>query len=290
MSINSKELFFQSKNFSSKWEKYFDVYDICFEKYKKKKITFVEVGILNGGSLEIWKKYFHPESRIIGIDFNPECKKFEKEGFEIYIGDQSDENFWDDFYKKIGKIDILLDDGGHRNIQQSITTIKSIPNINDNGILMIEDTHTSYLREFGNPNKYSFISFTKKLIDDLNYKCPNLGSFKLSLNNFIYYIQYFESIVVFHIDTEKTYANKIIENKSQSRKIVTEVDVEGSDTIKDFRYYNTVIEKILRNKLIYKFKFLKKYKFVDKCYRFILVSIIYIVNLKNIKLYKKFFK
>lgn len=155
---------------------------------------------------------------------------------------------------------------------------------------MIEDTHTSYLREFGNPNKYSFISFTKKLIDDLNYKCPNLGSFKLSLNNFIYYIQYFESIVVFHIDTEKTYANKIIENKSQSRKIVTEVDVEGSDTIKDFRYYNTVIEKILRNKLIYKFKFLKKYKFVDKCYRFILVSIIYIVNLKNIKLYKKFFK
>jgi hypothetical protein len=51
--MNSKKLFFQSKNFSSKWEKYFDVYDILFKKYKKKKITFVEVGVLNGGSLEI---------------------------------------------------------------------------------------------------------------------------------------------------------------------------------------------------------------------------------------------
>jgi hypothetical protein len=155
---------------------------------------------------------------------------------------------------------------------------------------MIEDTHTSYLREFGNPNKYSFISFTKKLIDDLNYKCPNLGSFKVSLNNFIYYIQYFESIVVFHIDTKKTYVNKIIENKFKSKKIVTEVDEGGSDTIKDFRYHNTVIEKIFRNKLIYKFKFLQKYNFVNKFYGFILSTFVYIVNLKNIALYKKFFK
>ena len=106
------DLFKQSKTFSTKWEKYFEVYDQIFEKYKEKKIVFVEVGVLNGGSLEIWKKFFHPESRIIGIDFNPDTKKFEKNGVEIYIGDQSNPQFWSNFFKEVGNIDILLDDGG----------------------------------------------------------------------------------------------------------------------------------------------------------------------------------
>jgi hypothetical protein len=162
--------------------------------------------------------------------------------------------------------------------------MKSIPCINDNGILMIEDTHTSYLREFGNPGKYSFISFTKKLIDDINYKCPNLGKFKLSLNNFIYSIQYFESIIIFHIDTKKTYTNKIINNKS---KIETKVDL---NTIKDFRYHNSIIEKIFTNKIINKFKFLKKYNFINKLYSFVYGKFTYMANVKKIKLYKKYFK
>ena len=162
--MKTYDLFIQSEKYSTKWEKYFDVYDSVFEKYRDKKITFVEVGVFNGGSLEIWKKYFHPESRIIGIDLNPECKKFEKNGIEIFIGDQSSKNFWDDFYKKVGKIDILLDDGGHTNIQQTITSVKSIPNINDNGVLLIEDTHSSYMNEFGNPSRYSFINFTNSFI------------------------------------------------------------------------------------------------------------------------------
>ena len=103
------DLFQQSQKNSGKHKKYFEVYDKIFERFRNKKITFVEVGVLNGGSLEIWKKYFHEDSRIIGIDLNPECKKFEKKGVEIFIGNQSSETFWDDFYKKVGKIDILLE-------------------------------------------------------------------------------------------------------------------------------------------------------------------------------------
>ena len=51
------ELFYKSKKKSLKWQKYFPVYECLLSKYKNKKITFVEVGILNGGSLEIWKEY-----------------------------------------------------------------------------------------------------------------------------------------------------------------------------------------------------------------------------------------
>jgi hypothetical protein len=45
-----------------------------FEKYKNTKITFVEVGVLGGGSLFIWRIFFGPEARIIGIDHNPNVK------------------------------------------------------------------------------------------------------------------------------------------------------------------------------------------------------------------------
>ena len=44
----------------------------------------MEIGVFNGGSLKIWKNYFGPDSRIIGIDINPECKRFTDEGIEIF--------------------------------------------------------------------------------------------------------------------------------------------------------------------------------------------------------------
>ena len=62
--LKIKNLFFKSKNFSLKWEKYFQIYELLFSKYKNKKIIFVEIGVLDGGSLEIWKKYFGKNSRI----------------------------------------------------------------------------------------------------------------------------------------------------------------------------------------------------------------------------------
>ena len=49
------------------------------------------------------EKFFGPKARIIGIDLNPNAKKWTKYGFEIFIGDQSDINFWKMFKKKLGK-------------------------------------------------------------------------------------------------------------------------------------------------------------------------------------------
>ena len=111
-------LFENSKLQSLKLDSYFNIYESIFDEFRKKPITFVEVGIFGGGSLFMWKKYFHPKSRIIGIDLNPKAKEYEKYGFEIFVGDQENPKFWKKFYNKIGKIDILLDDGGHTDIQQ----------------------------------------------------------------------------------------------------------------------------------------------------------------------------
>ena len=140
--------FLESKYYSTKYKKYFDIYDQLFEKFINKKITIIEIGILNGGSLFMWRKYFGKKARIIGVDLNPKTKLLEKYGFEIFNGDQSNKKFWEKLFKKIGKVDIIIDDGGHTNEQQSLTTVYTVPNINNGGMLVIEDTHASYQKKF----------------------------------------------------------------------------------------------------------------------------------------------
>ena len=169
MESQIKELFYKSKKHSRKWEKYFDVYEELFKKYKNKDIKFVEIGVQNGGSLEIWKNYFSKNSKIIGIDLNPECKKFEKDNIQIFIGDQKDPHFLSEIIRKVGKPDIIIDDGGHTSNQQ-ITSFNVLYNhMKDNGTYLVEDTHTSYWQEWQDrPDGLTFMDYAKELSDKLN--------------------------------------------------------------------------------------------------------------------------
>jgi len=204
---NLLALFNESEYYSLKYKNYFPVYEKLFSRFKGKKITFVEIGVLSGGSLFMWRNYFGKDARIIGVELNPEAKRFEKDGFEIHIGNQSDENFWKDFFEKIGEVDIILDDGGHTNFQQIVTSCSCIPFIKDDGILVVEDVFHSYGVSYGasgfyNPSKYSFINFCKKTIDDVNYRFPENKKFKFSLNKNVYSVEFFEAMVAFNINKE----------------------------------------------------------------------------------------
>ena len=55
---NTFKIFQKTPKLSMKWSSYFQVYDQIFKPYKNKKVKFVEVGVSNGGSLFLWKKYF----------------------------------------------------------------------------------------------------------------------------------------------------------------------------------------------------------------------------------------
>jgi hypothetical protein len=193
----SYESYLKSPFKSIKHSTYFDIYDDLFSRYRNKNITFVEIGILGGGSLFMWRDFFGPEARIIGVDLNPSAKKWEGEGFEIFIGSQSDENFWKNFIEKVGPIDVVLDDGGHTFEQQIITTESLLDNINDHGMLVVEDTHTSYMEGFGD-KKFSFINYVKFFIDKINNR---FGEFDKNYSDSrVWSIQSYESIVAFHIN------------------------------------------------------------------------------------------
>jgi len=239
-----KNKFDESPYSSDKHSSYFHAYEKLFSKYVNKKIIFVEVGILNGGSLFMWREYFGKDARIIGIDNNPEAKIWEDHGFEIFIGDQANPEFWGNFKKKIGMVDVLLDDGGHTDLQQATTLFEFIDNINDGGVLVVEDVHTSYLKEFGNPSKLSFINLTFNLINKLNFRSGVLKKYNsTSLRLPVSEIRYFESIVAFEVDRKNSSISYPIKNDGKTLNI------------KDFRHKDTERENI--DKVYRKFRFIQ---------------------------------
>jgi hypothetical protein len=193
----SYQSFLKSPHFAFKHSTYFQAYDDILSQYRGKEITFVEIGILGGGSLFMWRDFFGPQARIIGVDLNPSAKKWESEGFEVFIGSQSSPDFWRSFVEKVGPIDVVLDDGGHTYEQQIITVEELLGSIKDGGKLIIEDTHTSYMSGFG-PKKYSFIEYTKMLIDAVNQRFGAFGG-KASEKR-IWSIAIYESIVSFSVN------------------------------------------------------------------------------------------
>jgi hypothetical protein len=189
---------YRNSPFSSrKHSSYFAVYDALFSPYRGKPITFVEIGVLGGGSLFMWREFFGPQARIIGIDLNPNARKWEKDGFEIFIGSQSSMDFWQDFRRTVGPVDILLDDGGHTFAQQITTVEAMVDTLRDHGLLVVEDTHTSYMDGFGS-RRYSFMEYTKGLIDRINQRSSLLDTTRSE--NRIWSVQCFESIVALHIN------------------------------------------------------------------------------------------
>lgn len=201
------EIYKKAKYLSIKHDSYFQVYEEIFDKYRGKEITFVEIGVLNGGSLQMWREFFGPKATIIGIDLNPIAKKWEKEGFKIVIGNQSDPLFWNNFFAEVGPVDVILDDGGHTNYQQIMTADKCISNIKDDGMLVVEDVHTSYFKEFGNPYRYSFISFAKRIVDSINSRFPQVKAVKNTYGKRVYSISFYESIVCLHINEKKCFVS-----------------------------------------------------------------------------------
>jgi 23S rRNA U2552 (ribose-2'-O)-methylase RlmE/FtsJ len=132
-----------------KWIHYFEIYDRYFSKFRGTDVHLVEIGVSQGGSLQMWKDYFGPKARIYGIDVNKDCKQLEEDQVEILIGDQGDIKFLKQLKEAIPRIDILLDDGGHTMKQQINTFEQLYPAISQKGIYLCEDVHTSYWKKFG---------------------------------------------------------------------------------------------------------------------------------------------
>ncbi|MFV2057232.1 MAG: class I SAM-dependent methyltransferase [Thiohalomonadales bacterium] len=171
--MNELEKYFTENTNRSihKWQHYFYIYDRYFSRFRGTDVHVVEFGVSEGGSLQMWKEYFGPACKIYGVDINPLCKELEEDGIQIFIGDQEDRKFLRSLAKEIPRIDILIDDGGHRMGQQINTFEELFPVIDENGVYLCEDMHTSYWKGWGGggyKKKGTFIEYCKNFIDYIN--------------------------------------------------------------------------------------------------------------------------
>jgi len=199
--MNDLENYFKQndKRLINKWLHYFDVYDRHFSKYRNKEIVIVEVGVSQGGSLQMWKSYFGDKARIYGVDIDERCKDFEEENVKIFIGSQSDRAFLQKIKGEIPPIDILIDDGGHTMVQQIVTFQELFDKIKEGGVYLAEDLHTSYWLNYGGGYKRrgTFIEYTKGLIDSLNAFHSTQNSLKVSeFTKTAQSIHYYDSMIV----------------------------------------------------------------------------------------------
>ena len=97
----------------TKWTHYFPVYEKHFKPLTDRPIKILEIGILNGGSLQMWKEYFGENISIVGLDIGSHCKNYEESQINVEIGSQYDSIVLDDLIYKYKNFDIIIDDGSH---------------------------------------------------------------------------------------------------------------------------------------------------------------------------------
>jgi len=188
-----------TKRVIHKWEHYFEIYDRHFSAYRDKEIVILEIGVFQGGSLQMWKNYFGPKAKIYGIDIDPECKKFEEENIEIFIGSQSDKQFLSKLKQEIPPIDILIDDGGHTMNQIKTSFLELFDHVKPDGIYAIEDLHTSYWLDYGGGYKRrgTFNEFSKNLVDSLHAWHSRQSFFKIDkYTKTVHSLHYYNSITI----------------------------------------------------------------------------------------------
>lgn len=153
-----------------------DVHDYCrkYEKYlpflRDDFLMIMEIGVLKGQSLRMWKEYFY-YSHILGIDILPECKQYEEDRIKIEIGSQTDGEFLDRLGYAYAPFNIIIDDGSHINSDVIYSFEHLFQYVKSGGIYVIEDACTSYWPEYGG-GRYkigSTIEYFKSLIDDVNF-------------------------------------------------------------------------------------------------------------------------
>ncbi len=133
---------------TTKLSHYFDLYWKSIMHKVDDELKILEIGVRNGGSLLCWDNVF-PNSIVYGVDINPKCKSLEEYGFKIFIGDQSDNKFWNDFNDEVGGFDIIIDDGSHVPSDIIKSFDKLFPKMNNGGFYIIEDiSHIEVYKHF----------------------------------------------------------------------------------------------------------------------------------------------
>lgn len=142
--MNYKQLFdAEGHNCVNKWSHYFDIYDDVFSWFQgTNDVRVLEIGVQNGGSLQVLSQYFGKESQISGLDVDARCSNLKLgNNISVTIGNASDPKVCD----SLGVFDLIIDDGSHSPKDQR-TTLNNLfmKHLSEGGVYLIEDLEHSF--------------------------------------------------------------------------------------------------------------------------------------------------
>ncbi len=205
--LSFKTIFYQHKqNVSDKWVNYFDIYEECFRSYIANRPNVLEIGVQNGGTLQILNTYLK-NAVLYGVDIDPKVLNLTLDAnIHVYNFNITDEQSINQYFKNL-KFDIIIDDGSHI-CSDIIQTFKLFfSKLKPGGVFLIEDLHTSYWQSHGGSylGADSAIEFFKKFADLLNFYHikdhhfeKNLSSEDKYIFEWLRSIYFYDSVVVIH--------------------------------------------------------------------------------------------
>lgn len=157
---------------TDKWSFYLDYYDEVLPPYKERVRRLLEIGIQNGGSLDVWLEYFPDLQVVVGSDVNPKCNEldYSDSRVNVVLGPAEDTSTFESITNISDSFDLIIDDGSHMSSDVINNFLLYFPVLNRSGIYIIEDMHCSYWKEFGGGlyKKDSAINFFKLITDVIN--------------------------------------------------------------------------------------------------------------------------
>lgn len=179
-----------------KWKHYFPAYERHFGRFVYRPVVFWEIGCGQGGSLQMWKRYFGPHAKIVGLDIRQECRDYEEDQIAVRIGNQVQAGFLDSVLQEFGAPDVVLDDGSHL-MEDVVGTFRHLySKLDRNGVYMVEDMHTAYWEKYGGGlgREGTFIELCKHLIDELNGRHAGIAN---DFTSSTLSMHFYDSIVAF---------------------------------------------------------------------------------------------
>jgi hypothetical protein len=205
--MRSEELNLAAYDTDKIQHRYLEVYDPFLSRWADKDVKLLEIGVLKGGSLQLWRDYF-PKGSIVGIDLKLPPDFIPGERIKLFKGSQADTQFLSEVAASTAPegFDIIIEDASHIGELSKITFWHLFHHhLKPGGLYAIEDWGTGYFDDFPDGKRFDpkpsaldpfpchshgMVGFVKELVDEQAAGSITLGrkeQFRLSR---------FESLVI----------------------------------------------------------------------------------------------
>lgn len=213
----------------------------------------VEIGVLEGYSLVVWREFFK-NANIIGLDISPTAGGgiLNMDRITIQTMDVSVKQNLESFAKQHTDIDVFVDDGSHKMEDQQIALATLFKSIKPGGIYILEDLHTSVEcrmpekagYNWGNPNNTTALDVLQHF-----EKTGKVISDYMTSEEIEYLENNIESVKIFD-ETNKFYSiTSIIRKKKEEVRTSSVIPSAPTSTLTPIQFNQNILTDMIKSAL-----------------------------------------